>query len=248
MDSKVDRRLRIAAIDLARGVALVAMAIFHFGWDLENFGLVREAMTLEPQWIYFARAIAASFLMLVGLSAWLAHENKFNKRTFIKRLLYVGGAALVITLATLYATPNAFIFFGILHNIALSSLVILLFMRMATKYVAIAGLIVFSAPYWARTAWLDNAIWWWSGLSQITPKSNDYVPMFPWFGWVLLGLALAKLFSRWEIWGKLSGFQIEGPIGKTLRFFGRYSLLFYLVHQPLMIGLLYAFIKLSAGI
>ncbi len=117
--------VRIPAIDFARGIALVAMAIFHFGWDLENFKIVREAMTLEPQWKYFARTIAASFLALVGLGAWLAHQNGLATRTLAKRILFVGGAALIITIATFYATPGGFIFFGILHNIALSSLLIL---------------------------------------------------------------------------------------------------------------------------
>ena len=239
---------RIASIDFARGIALVAMAIFHFGWDLENFGLARAGMSVEPFWKYFARTIAASFLILVGLSSWLAHSKKFALPAFLKRMFYVGGAAVVITIATLYATPDGFIFFGILHNITLSSVLILLFMRLPISAILLAAILVLSAPFWARTPLLDHPMWWWSGLSQLTPQSNDYVPMFPWFGWVLAGLALAKSLTKWNLWQVLNRIELSAMPAKLLRFFGRFSLIFYLLHQPIMIGLLYAFIKFSAGI
>lgn len=247
MVENTSRRQRIPAIDLARGIALIAMAIFHFGWDLENFGLVHKGMTLEPQWKYFARAIASSFLVLVGISAWLAHNNGLNRKTFIKRMIIVGGAALLITIATFFATPNGFIFFGILHNITLSSLLVLLFMRLPVLLLAPIAIFTLTAHLWARTSLMDHPVWWWSGLSQITPKANDYVPIFPWFGWVLVGLIIAKMFNRKSLWNKLSSIECSGPVSRLLRLLGQHSLLFYLLHQPIMIGLLYTYIKLIAG-
>lgn len=237
---------RLPVIDFVRGSALIAMAIFHFAWDLENFSFARAGLTAEIEWKLFARAIASSFLALVGISAWLAYHNGFNARSFYKRLAYVGGAAAIITIATLYATPKAFIFFGILHNIAVSSLLILLFMRMPAIVVFVLGALTLSTPWWARTALLDDPIWWWSGLSQLIPKANDYVPIFPWFGWVLIGLTIAKAMHHYNIWSKLSRFELTGKIARLLRFFGRHSLIFYLVHQPIMIGLLYLFVRIIA--
>ncbi len=238
---------RINAVDLARGIALIAMAIFHFGWDLENFGLARAGMTLEPQWKYFARTIASSFMFLVGLSAFLAHNRGFVPKTFIKRIGFVALAAAIITLTTYFATPQTFIFFGILHSIALSSVLILVFLRLPVLMVLLSAAIVFSAPFWAKTALLNAPIWWWSGLSQITPKANDYVPVFPWFGWVLLGLAFAKLLDARELWQKLAAPKFNVFPFTLFRFFGRNSLIFYLAHQPIMIGALYIFVELSAG-
>ncbi len=238
---------RIPAIDLARGVALIAMAVFHFAWDLENFGIARAGLTLEPQWKYFARAIAASFLFLVGVSLYLAHSGGVDRRAVIKRVALVGGAAAAITIVTWFATPDGFIFFGILHNIALSSLLALAFLRVPWWAVLAAAVAVLTAPAWARTEWLDVPVWWWTGLSQVTPVANDYVPVFPWFGWVLVGLGVARLAGAHGVFDRLSKPALEFQPAGLLRFFGRHSLIFYLVHQPILIAGLYL-VTVSAGI
>ena len=62
------RAPRIEAIDLARGIALVAMAVYHFTWDLEFFGYLEPRTTAVGGWKLFARVIASSFLFLVGVS------------------------------------------------------------------------------------------------------------------------------------------------------------------------------------
>ncbi len=239
---------RIPVLDAARGVALVAMAIFHLGWDLENFGLARPGMTLEPHWVYFARSIATSFLILVGIGAWLAHNNGFNRKSFTKRIIMVGGAALLITVATYFATPDNFIFFGILHNITLSSLLILLFMRWPIFLLVPTALTIISAPLWARSPLFDAPWWWWSGLSQTLPKANDYVPLFPWFGWVMIGLIIARLLDKHNGWEFLSRISCADIFSTIMRFFGNNSLVFYLIHQPILIALVFIYARFIAGI
>ena len=64
---------RIVALDLARALALVAMAVFHFTFDLELFGLVQPGTTMLPGWRWLAYLTAGSFLFLAGVSLWLAH-------------------------------------------------------------------------------------------------------------------------------------------------------------------------------
>ena len=64
---------RIEVIDLARAVALVAMVVFHFTWDLEHFYYVEPGLTEVGGWWIFARCIASSFLFLVGFSLVLAN-------------------------------------------------------------------------------------------------------------------------------------------------------------------------------
>ena len=69
---------RIPLVDVLRGVALAAMAVYHFAWDLSFFSLADFGVTENPLWIAFARAIAGSFLALVGVGlvsrAWRWRE------------------------------------------------------------------------------------------------------------------------------------------------------------------------------
>ena len=70
--------LRIALVDAARGVAILAMVVYHFTWDLSLQGLVRVNPTIDPAWMWFARLIAGSFLALVGVSGaylWRARRR-----------------------------------------------------------------------------------------------------------------------------------------------------------------------------
>lgn len=241
---------RIALLDMARGIALIAMAVFHFNFDLELSGLAKPGHIAQPHWVNFARVIAASFLMLVGFSLALSHINGIYWRGFRIRLAKVTIAALVITIATYFATPDMFIFFGILHEIALASLLGLLFLRLPWGAIAIIALFVLFMRDHLRTELLDAPIWWWSGLSQFIPRSSDYVPIFPWFGWVLMGISAAKLSAKRNWLSRLAKIQFDEPlsiarISNFLQLLGRNSLLFYIAHQPIMLALIYVYLQIA---
>lgn len=231
---------RIEAIDLARGAALVAMAIYHFAWDLEFFGYVEPGMTAMGGWKYFARCIASSFLFLVGVSLYLAHARGVRWQGFWRRLAMVVVAAGAITLATYFATPDSFIFFGILHQIAFASVVGLIFLRLPSLLVLLAAAAVIAAPHVLRSAVFDPPLWWWTGLSENPPRSSDYVPVFPWLGAVLTGIGIAGIAQRAGAFERLAALPMPRWSG-PLRLAGRHSLLVYLVHQPILIGGLFLF-------
>jgi uncharacterized membrane protein len=230
---------RIEAIDLARGAALIAMAVYHFTWDLEFFGYVEPGMTAHGGWKLFARCIASSFLFLVGVSLYLAHGKGMRWRGFLIRLAMVAGAALAISLVTYFFVPGAFIFFGILHQIALASLIGLAFLRLPALVTLAVAAVVIAAPFHARSALFDHPAWWWLGLSPMDPRSNDYVPVFPWFGAVLAGIASARLASTTGLLERLV--RLKAPRLWLLQFAGRHSLAFYLIHQPVLIGCIWVF-------
>jgi uncharacterized membrane protein len=229
---------RIRAIDVARGVALLAMAIYHFTWDLEFFGYLAPATTAVGGWKLFARCIAASFLFLVGVSLVLAHSRGIRWRPFLMRIAMVAGAAMLITLATFLATPHTFIFFGILHQIALASLLGLLVLRMPAAALVLLAAVVIALPNVWRSD-VFNAPWlWWVGLSSTNPPSNDYVPLFPWFGAVLLGMAGAKIATRVGLLDRLRPWTPPASL-RLLEIAGQHSLAVYLIHQPVLIGLIW---------
>jgi uncharacterized membrane protein len=236
-------RSRIEWIDLARGGALVAMAIYHFTWDLEFFGYAEPGMTAVGGWKLFARSIASSFLFLVGVSLVLSHAGGFRRSSFLRRLAMIAAAAAVVTTATWFATPDFFIFFGILHQIAFASVAGLLFLRLPPAIILAVAAAVIAAPFYLTSGAFDAPWWWWTGLSENRPRSSDFVPVFPWFAAVLIGMAAAKVAERSGFFAWIGGFT-PGRWSKPLQFAGRNSLAVYLIHQPILIGFLWLFAQI----
>lgn len=225
---------RIQIIDAARGVALIAMAIFHCAWDLSLFGYMDQS-ALQGGWTFFARCIASSFLFLVGMSIVLS--GGFEGKRFIRRWLQVAIAALIITIATYIAIPDNFIFFGILHIIAVSMILGSILITAPWYLLGMAAIFVFFASDQITTE-LFNAPWAaFIGLTSHRVNSVDFVPLFPWFSAVLLGMAAAKLAIETKFIVPLERFShdILAPFARL----GRYSLIFYLVHQPILIALIF---------
>ncbi len=236
------RTSRIDAVDLARGVALVAMAIYHFTWDLEFFGYAEPGLTQQGGWKIFARCIASSFLFLVGVGLVLAHSNIIRWQGFAKRLAQIVAAAALITIATWYATPDRFIFFGILHQIALASVIGLAFLRLPAWLTLAVAAAVIAGPHLLRNELFAHPVLWWLGLSPTNPLSNDYVPVFPWTGAVLAGIAGGKIMKITGFFDRIAGYK-AGPWAFPIRMSGRHSLAFYLLHQPVLIGCLWLFVQ-----
>lgn len=228
--------MRLGRLDALRGIALIAMATYHTGWDFEFFGYLEPGTTGHGAWRLYARIIASTFLALVGFSLVLAHKRQIRWRPFVIRLAQIVVAALAITLATWYFTPASFVFFGILHEIAVASVLGLLFLRLPALVLVIAAAVVIAAPHYLISSTFDAPIYWPLGLSEIIIRSNDYVPIFPWFGAVLVGMAIAKVMHHYDMLKLLAGNIAPTWLDRPLCFIGRHSLAFYLIHQPVLIS------------
>ena len=238
------RTPRIGILDTARGVALLAMASYHFTWDLEFFGYI-EAGTAETGWLkIYARTIASTFLFLAGVSLALANTPDIRWRAYGKRLGMIVAAAAAISLVTFIGMREEWIFFGILHSIAAASIVGLLFLRLPAAVTLLAAIALAAAvlvdnvlaPYSLHALFFDAPWLWWVGLSENLPRSNDYVPLFPWLTPFLFGLGAAQLALARGWAPPLARLRTGGSL---LARAGRHSLLFYLVHQPVLFGLVY---------
>lgn len=235
----IPARLRLDRLDALRGIALIAMTTFHFAWDLEFFGYAPAGMTSQPLFKWYARGIAFSFLVIAGFSFALAHRNGVNRGTFAKRLAQIGGAALLISVGTWFATPDRFVFFGILHQIAAAALISALFLRANVAMTLVAAAAVALLPHVFRHEIFNEPWFWWTGLGTIQPQTNDFVPVFPWTAYVLLGLALGKIaLSRQFLSAPPATAPVRSSPGRGLAFIGRHSLIYYLTHQPALFALL----------
>nr|WP_283772119.1 heparan-alpha-glucosaminide N-acetyltransferase [Chelatococcus sp. HY11] len=236
-------RPRLPLVDVARGLAIVAMVIYHFSWDLSFFGLIGTDIATAPGWRLFAQMIAGSFLGLVGIGLVLAHGDGIRWRPFLRRLGLLIMAAAAVTLGSYFLFPDSFIFFGILHAIALTSVLGLAFVRLPWFVTAAAAAIAFALPGIASSSFFNAPGWLWLGLATRVPTTNDYIPLLPWFGCVLAGIAIARLLLRRATLPAWSGQNVPGPIGRGLVLAGRHSLAIYLTHQLVLLGMLWAFVQ-----
>jgi uncharacterized membrane protein len=231
------RKGRMGSLDTLRGLALIAMASYHFTWNLEYFGYLEPGTATTGLWKLYARAIASSFLFLAGFSLFLAHGKAINWPSFGKRFAMVAGSALLITIATYVAFPESFIFFGILHNIAAASLVGLLFLRAPPLVTLLFAALAFALPQYVQSDFFNSKWLAWVGFSTMPPRSNDYVPLLPWLAPFLAGLAVSQFVTP-RSW--LDRFRNPSSPRNLIATAGRHSLAFYLIHQPALIGLVYA--------
>jgi uncharacterized membrane protein len=230
-----ERAPRLVVIDVAKGVAIVAMIVYHFAWDLSAYQLIGVDVTNELGWRIFARTIAGTFLTLVGINLVLALRNGFRPRPYLRRLAIILAAALLVSLGTWWLDPGTFVFFGILHLIFVASILALPFIRAPLWLILAAAIVFLAGPHVLASPFFDSPAWYWLGLSTSPPPTVDYVPVFPWFGVVLIGVAAGRLILgspgiplwHWPAAGRLS---------RGLAFAGRWSLAIYLVHQPILIG------------
>ena len=93
-------RPRFAVLDIARGVAIIAMVVYHFCWDLSYFRFIAANVGFDFGWVVFGRLVLTSFLMLVGVGLVLAQGRAIRWSAFWRREAIVVGAALSITVAT----------------------------------------------------------------------------------------------------------------------------------------------------
>ncbi len=66
--------------------------------------------------------------------------------------------------------------------------------------------------------------------------SADYYPIFPWFGYFLLGFGCAHELQKRGYLHTLFGGEILA--GRSLAFLGRHSLLIYSIHVPIVYGII----------
>jgi uncharacterized membrane protein len=233
-DARPANRGRRQSIDAYRGLAILAMVAYHATWDLNYYRIIEVGIGVDALWFTLQRSIVTAFLLLVGAGLWLAHKDDIDWRRFWKREALLIAAAAGVSAVTWFQFGTYFAYFGVLHAIALSSLLALPLVR-APLWAAIGVAIAILFLPAALASDLFNTPWLaWIGFFTAAPETADLVPMFPWFGVVLVGLIGMRLFET------TAAFTWSNPgiAARTLAWIGRWSLIIYLVHQPLLFGII----------
>ncbi len=241
---------RVAAIDLIRGGAIVLMMLYHACWDTTWFGLTRFDLLGNPYWLAARTLIVSLFLGLVGISLVLANRDGVRSGNVVRRLLVIVAAAVAITIVTAWIMPDSFIFFGVLHHIAVASILGLVFIELPVVLTFAASVFFLTLPEMVAWPVFDSPWLIWIGLGTGAPRSNDFVPLFPWFGVVLAGIGLGRLMVRAPGYGRLGILTEWRPVFaplRALRFAGRHSLSVYLLHQPVLFGAIWLVAQVSGA-
>jgi uncharacterized membrane protein len=235
---------RFDRIDALRGVAIVWMTAYHFCYDLNHFGWIKQDFYRDPVWTWQRTMIVSLFLFCAGLGQAVAVAQGQSWRRFWTRWAQVAACALLVTAGSWLMFPRSFIYFGVLHGIA----VMLIVVRLSAgwgRWLWLAGALAIAAPFAARAMhaampalevfhqpWLN-----WLGWIARKPVTEDYVPILPWLGVMWWGMAAGTwLLRQRAAW-------VQGPIPSGagfLAWMGRWSLSWYMVHQPVLIGSLMA--------
>jgi uncharacterized membrane protein len=228
---------RIRGIDALRGGALCLMFVYHFAFDLRFYRVFATDFEHDPFWLGFRALIVTSFLLLVGVSLVLADRRGASMSHFWRRVGVIAACALAASVGSWIVFPQTFITFGILHCIAVASVLAWPCVRRPALALAI-GVAVIAIAFAFSNPLFDSRAWSWIGFTTHKPATEDYVPLFPWAGVVFAGIALGHGLVR-------ISFAPLAPLAhapRWLTFLGRHSLFVYMVHQPILLGVLWLFV------
>ena len=235
---------RLPLVDALRGFAVAQMIVYHFIYDLNHFGVVKLAMTRDQPWVGWRTAIVTQFLLLVGVSLVLRLARRPGWRDFWLRWAQVAAAAALVSLGSWLMFRERFIYIGILHFIAVA-LLLARAMAPLREWNFVLAAATFAAWWFYRDPAFNAAPANIVGFVTLKPRTEDYVPLFPWLAAVLAGLGLGSLWQR-------HGFALT-PLWRALNahpprllvLLGAWALTVYLIHQPIMIGLLWLLMRLA---
>nr|WP_276598355.1 heparan-alpha-glucosaminide N-acetyltransferase [Roseateles koreensis] len=232
----VPSSLRQLRLDALRGLAIIWMACFHFSFDLNHFGWIRQDFYRDPFWTGQRTAIVSLFLLCAGMGQALAQHQGLSWSRFWRRWAQVAACAVLVSIGSWLMYPDSFISFGVLHGMAVMLLLLRVSGRaMSNRVCVLLGTVAIGLPQWVQHSFFDTRLTNWLGLVTHKPVTEDYVPVLPWLGVMLWGYALA----RWLLRARPA--LLAGPVPAFLHpvaVLGRWSLSFYMVHQPVLIGLL----------
>jgi len=229
---------RIPLVDLLRGLAFVAMVVYHFSWFATDAGLLELPIRSSLGWVAFQKCIAGTFFGLVGVSL---HLSGARGRGFWRRMGKLAGCALVVTATSLVLDPRRLVSFGILHCIAVSSLLVRPLLGRSTGDLVGLGTVLVALGIGVSHPFFDHAALQWTGLSTRLSATFDIQPLLPWLGVVVLGVGAGRWLQR----SSLAGAPVDGGPARLLRLAGRHSLLLYMAHVPVLVGIVAAWKWLS---
>jgi len=234
------RRPRQPELDTVRGVTLLSMIAYHAAWDLVYLHGVNWPWYRSFGAYLWQQSICWTFILLSGFCFHLGRHR-------VKRGLTVFGGGALVTAVTLAAMPEAPIVFGVLTFLGTAMLLTVPLDALLQRIPARAGLAgnftlflllrgVNSGALGFEGAWMaalpralySNLFTAFLGFPAADFVSSDYFSLLPWLFLFWTGYFLYRLRRE-------ESHALRLPVVTVL---GRHSLPVYLLHQPVIYGLL----------
>lgn len=225
---------RFDRLDALRAVAILWMAVFHFCFDLDHFKFIDQNFYRDPFWTVQRTMIVTLFVFVSGFGQAIAWKQQQTWQRFWRRWAQVAGCAVLVTAGSYLMFPRSFISFGVLHAFAVM-LIITRLTAGAGRWLWPMGMLAIALPHLVQHSFFDTRLTNWVGLVTRKPVTEDWAPIFPWIGVMWWGLAAGQwVLAHRRHWVAGSLHARLSPLAVL----GRWSLSFYMVHQPVLIGLL----------
>lgn len=236
---------RWQGLDVARGIAVLQMLLYHVLYDFNVVFGHNDAWDLQMHIHLWQQLLVYSFIIIAGITC---------SRLTLERIWRQAGKlnliGLLITGVTMYFMPSQAIFYGVITFVGcaygLEGLRRKFFPNAFNSRgkVCVGLLLLWLLTFDIRTgnySWFGIQLWEWPqslyhsglGILGLAPPpffSADYVPLLPHFFAFEIGTVIGETFVKKQFQGgrdKVNFFALAG----------RYSLLIYLVHQPIILGI-----------
>jgi uncharacterized membrane protein len=135
---------------------------------------------------------------------------------------------------TYIVIPEQAISWGIIHFLALASVLGLLTLRGGYMNF-IFGILFLILPYTALPilhSWFLIPL----GFPPLEYSSADYYPLIPWFGYYLIGQGIGYISTKNNFLSSLDLYTSRSPLVLWL---GRHALMGYMAHVPILYGVMW---------
>lgn len=236
---------RYTLLDALRGITLISMIFYHTVWDMVYMFDVEMPWFKSDGAFVWQQSICWTFILLSGF-CWSLGGRK------LKRALLVLGASLIISVVTIIFTPDSRVLFGVLNGIGTGMLLMIPLDKVFRRISPYVGIIISFGLFivtrnvndgslgfgdWELLtlpeSWYANMFTAYLGFPEPDFYSSDYFAVFPWIFLYITGYFLYHIFKR-RNW-----LQYLSVSFKPLEWLGQHSLIIYLLHQPLVYGVLY---------
>ena len=228
-------KARIWELDALRGLCLLGMILVHLVYDLtELYGFFR--WNYPPAFEFVMEWGGTAFFLISGISATLGSRS-------LRRGGIVLGCGLLVSVVTIgmwklgLSDEGIVIRFGVLHCLGICMVLWHILKKLPIWALEVLGTALAALGIWAKNVRVDTPHLFWLGLVTSDFSSADYFPLLPFLGFFLLGTVLGRLLYA-EKCSLLPKADRQNPVIRFLTLCGRHSLWIYLLHQPVLTGLM----------